>query len=294
MSPVEEAVYIDEQDPLPLFAFIYNGWIAGDAGNEGYTVLREDGAAYDASSSTSAGTYAVTPVPLNDNYSYTLESGILYVNPAGPGTRAVKPILNCIEKISKNGEPDLYVANFTYENRNSVTVHIPLGPDNLFTGSGIDWENAPPEIPTAFLPEGGSFQVFFDGSELSWSVASRDQDQKVRNAANANSSSTKCKGNSNAKKAAAEVSVIEEDVPGAAVLKAFPNPVVNMVTIELAGIEGYQMVQIFDLAGKSHPVTPLVTRSDRLEIDMTRLSSGQYVIRIILEDRSEIVHIIKQ
>ncbi len=184
VSVADPFLYIKECDPLPEFAFNYLGWIPGDTGNEGYTVLRNtDHVGYNASSSTSAGTYTVTPVPSNHNYIFEVETGTLHVNPYGPGTRAIKPVLNCIQKIANN----YYVANFEYKNENDVAVYIPTGPDNLLTGSGIDWPNSE-AVPTMFSPGGGSFVVFFDGSELSWTVSSRYGYKKVSNAANANSS----------------------------------------------------------------------------------------------------------
>ena len=288
VSPVESFLYINEGDPLPEFAFNYLGWIAGDSGNDGYTVLRNtDHVAYDASSSESAGTYTVTPLPYNSNYIFNLETGTLHVNPYGPGTRAVKPVLNCIQEIDK----DYYVANFEYKNENDVAVYIPIGEDNQLSGSGIDWANSDP-VPTWFVPGGGSFVVFFNGSDLSWIVNSRDGDQKVRNAANANSSSTKCNGNH--KSATIETDIGEEEVFDQEQLVAYPNPVVDWVSISMNDIEQYRMITIFDLAGRSYPVSSIQKRADHLDIDMTHLASGQYIVRIMMEESVEVVRLIKQ
>jgi hypothetical protein len=273
---------------LPEFAFNYLGWIPGDEGIEEYTVLRNtDDALYDASSSQSAGTYTVTPVPSNTNYLFDVETGTLHVNPYGPGTRAVKPVLNCIQKISK----DYYVANFEYKNENDEAVFIPEGPDNLLKGSGIDLENSE-AVPTMFASGGGSFFVFFDGSGLSWTVNSRDGDQKASNAANANSSSTKCGGNQ--KSASGTTDLDEEEAFDLSDLAAYPNPVVDKVHISMQGIEQYKMITIYDLAGRSYPVTSIEKRADYLEIDMAQMPSGQYFIRIVMEDSARVVTVIKQ
>ena len=289
VTPDESFLYIREGDLLPEFAFIYMGWIDGDTGNEGYTVLRDpDGLAYNPASSTSAGTYIVTPIPVNSNYNYAVETGILHVNPYGPGTRAVKPVLNCIEEMTEG----YYVANFEYKNENDEAVYITAGADNLLSGSGIDWENSQ-EVPTMFAPGGGSFRVYFDGSELSWTVNSRDGDQKVANAANANSKSTKCTGNS--KKSATVGGEIEEGenlVPDE--LLAYPNPVVDKVHLTMKDIENYKMIQLYDFAGRSFPITSIDKRTDHLEIDMAQLSAGHYFIRIVMEDSSGLVQIIKK
>jgi hypothetical protein len=287
VTPVDGFLYIREGDPLPVFAFIYMGWIPGDAGNEGYTVLRDsDGAAYDQNSEESAGSYVVTPVPSNGNYTFTYETGILHVNPYGPGTRAVKPVLNCIQEI----DTDYFVANFEYKNENDVAVYVPLGEDNFLTGSGIDWVSSD-SIPTMFAPGGGSFRVFFDGSALSWTVNSRDGDQKVSNAANANSSSTKCKGND--KKAASVSGSIEMETPDPDQLVAYPNPVVEKVYLSLKGIENYQLIKLYDFAGRVHPLTSIDKRTDRLEIDMAELPAGHYIISIVMDDTTRAVQLIK-
>lgn len=288
VTPIDPFLYINEGDPLPLFAFSYLGWISGDAGNEGYTVLRDsDGAVYDQGSYESAGTYTVTPLLSNSNYSLTAEIGVLHVNPYGPSTRAIKPVLNCIEEIS----PGYYIANFEYKNENDVAVYIPAGEDNLLTGTGIDWE-ASQAIPEWFEPGGGSFYIFFDGTELSYIVNSRDGDQKVSNAANANSSSTKCKKNT--KSASVSGAVVEEEELGADYLNVYPNPVVDKVYVTMKGIEDYKLIQLYDFTGRSHAITSVDKRIDKLEIDMADLASGNYFIRIVMEDSSRVVQIIKK
>jgi len=287
VTPTESFLYIYEKDPLPVFAFIYNGWISGDNGDEGYTVLRDtDGAAYDPSSSTSAGSYTVTPAPSNSNYTYDYETGTLFVNPNDNNTKAVKPILNCIQEISEG----YYVANFEYKNDNSDYIFTPVGPDNMLTGSGIDWANSDP-VPELFLSGGGSFHVFFDGTDISWDVTTLDKKQKVRNGANANSSSTKCTGNT---KAASVLADVEEGIPAPDQLVAYPNPVGEKVYLSMKDIENYKMIQLYDFAGRSFPINSIVKRTDNLEIDMAQLSAGHYFFRVVMEDSIRVVQIVKQ
>jgi len=85
----------------------------------------------------------------------------------------------------------------------------------------------------------------------------------------------------------------QEDGPESLKLTAYPNPVVDRVYLEMKNIEDYELVQLYDLGGRSHPVTPLVTGKNRLEIDMTRLSSGHYFIRVVMKDESKVVQIMK-
>jgi len=288
VKPSEDFLYIREGDPLPVFAFIYSGWIAGDAGNEGYTVRRDsDGVVYDPYSDESAGSYVVTPVPVNENYSFAVETGTLHVNPYGPGTRAVKPVLNCIEEI----DTDYFVANFEYKNENDAAVYVPHGKDNMLSGSGIDWENSE-AVPTMFEPGGGSFVIFFDGSELSWTVNSRDGDQKASNAANASSSSTKCKGNGTKAASVSSAGVAEELESDQ--LLAYPNPVIDKVSLSMKDIEHYEVIKLYDLSGRVHPLTSIDKRTNRLEIDMAHLPGGHYILNLVMEDSAKVVQLIKK
>ena len=291
VSPVDDFLYIKEGDPLPVFAFTYMGWIPNDAGNEGYTVLRDpDNVSYDQKSSESAGSYIVTPTPSNSNYRFVLETGVLHVNPYGPGTRAVKPELNCIEEVEPGS--GIYIANFEYRNDNDVAVYIPEGVDNMLTGSGIVWADGQ-ELPTMFEPGGETFYVYFDGSGLSWTVNSRDGDQKISNAANANSSSTKC--NTNTKSATVSGVATEEEPPAPDELVAYPNPVVDMVHLSLKDVENYKLIQLYDFTGKSHQIRSIDKQINLLEIDLAQLSSGTYFIRVIMEDdSSRVVQVIKK
>ncbi len=285
-EPVDSFLYINEGDPLPVFAFQYYGWIEGDSGNESYLVLRiSDGQPYDQSSDESAGTYTVVPTPENSNYSFTVESAILHVNPYGPGTRAIRPVLNCIEELGDN----LYVANFEYENRNDDAVYIPVGPDNLLTGTGINWSISDAQ-PTMFLPGGDNFVLYFDGSDLSWIIASLDEDHKVSNAANANASSTKCKGSN--KSASGEA--ISENREVNEHLLAYPNPVSGKISLVMKDIGNYQLIQVLDLTGSSYPVEFTRAASDVLEADLSGLPAGQYIIRVVLGEEILVERVIRQ
>jgi hypothetical protein len=287
VSLEQDFYYINEKDPLPDFQPVYDGLIPGDILTVDYSVLRDsDLAPYNETANGTAGSYTVTPVPAAvSNYTFLAESSILQVNPYGPGVRAVKPSLNCIEELS----PGYYVAHFAYSNDNGADIFIPHGPDNLLEGSGIDWA-ASDDWPELFLTTGGTFDVYFDGTEITWTVTSRTDKKTVRQAAGANASSTKCPTNIKS----ASVSTGVEDLLGPQVLEAYPNPVSDLIYLRLDGIEGYQMIHLYDLSGKSYPVSPSVSRSDLLEIDMSSLPAGPYFIRVVMEDTATVVPVVKK
>jgi hypothetical protein len=252
-----------------------------------YTVIRDsDGIPYDPTSDNSAGTYIVTPAADNENYSYAIEPAIMHVNPYGPGTKAIRPVLNCIQAIEA---PPGYIANFEYENRNEAAVYIPVGPDNLLTGTGIDWEQSDDQ-PTMFVPGGGTFVLYFDGMDLSWSVASLEEDHKVSSAANANSSSTKCPP---VPKSAAVSAEGKEEIGGPDQLQVYPNPVTGWLHVTMKGLEHYDMITLHDLSGRSYRIPAVQVRSDLVEMDMSSLRPGSYVIRILMKDQVMFVPVIK-
>jgi hypothetical protein len=113
--------------------------------------------------------------------------------------------------------------------------------------------------------------------------------------ANASSSSTKCTGNP--KSASVSASVFADDdaqLPVSDQLIAYPNPVNEKVYLSMKDIENYKMIQLFDYAGRSYPISSIDRRTDHLEIDMEQLSAGNYFIRVIMEDSSRVVQIIKK
>ncbi len=285
VSLEEPFYYIREMEPLPVFIAVFDDLVSGDAVNVTYTVLRDgDNVPYDQGSDESAGSYAVTPVASDGNYLFTAVGSILHVNP--DGGRAVRPVLNCIEELA----PGYYVANFEYQNPNDEVIFIPVGPDNLLTGTGIDWDNSDPQ-PTMFLPGGGTFRVFFDGSELRWFLSSQDKNKVVSNAANANSNSTKCGGGT---KAAAVSTSAGEILAADPELKAYPNPVADKLYLTMEHIDRFEMILLYDLSGKSYHITTTVNRSDLLEVDVASLPAGPYYIRVVLEDTSMVVPVIKR
>jgi hypothetical protein len=142
-----------------------------------------------------------------------------------------------------------------------------------------------------FASGGGFFYVYFTGAELSWIVNSLDEDHKASNAANANSSSTKCKTNKKTASVAGAVEIKELDPD---YLNVYPNPVTDKVHITMKDIEHYKMLMLYDFAGRSIPITSIVKRSDNLEVDMAQLPAGYYIFKIVMEDSSRVVQIIKK
>ena len=229
------------------------------------------------------------------NYNLLFYPGTFYINPFGPGTRAVKPVLNCIEELGVGS--NYFRANFGYKNDNAYDVYIPVGDDNLLEG-GVDItftdmdDKSLEHQPELFESGGGYFRVYFYGDHLTWTVNSLDEDHKASHAANANSSSTKCQ--SAQKSAWVSTGMEEEEILALEDLMVYPNPVADKVNLTMKDIQDYEMIMLLDLTGKAHPITSIKKRSDRLEIEMSELAPGPYFFRVVLEDTSRVIQVIKQ
>jgi hypothetical protein len=89
-------------------------------------------------------------------------------------------------------------------------------------------------------------------------------------------------------------SALEEEELDPDYLNVYPNPVTDKVHITMKDIEHYKMIQLYDIAGSSHSIASIDKRSDNQEIDMTQLPPGYYFIKIVMEDSSRMIQVIKQ
>lgn len=101
----------------------------------------------------------------------------------GFANKAVKPILECVQKNS----PTSYTAYFGYENKNVISVKLPIGWQNYFLPEPKDKGQ-----PDVFGPGRQTFvfKVDFNGSPLSWMINSPDF--KVYTATASSSPSLSC------------------------------------------------------------------------------------------------------
>ena len=115
-------------------------------------------------------------------------------------TKKIEPQLDCVEALNSPVSGFNYVAHFSYTNCNATPVFIPLGTDNYITASG-SYSGAPPEL---FVPNGGKFDIYFDGKKLTWTVKSYHGCYKVTAASEACSTSKSCNNNAIASRSASD------------------------------------------------------------------------------------------
>jgi len=274
--------WIYDYDPLPTFTATFSGFLGSD--NAGVVTLLTFSVS--PAYSGAAGTYQIIPAAAALNYSFTPVNGPLYVNPNGTGTHQIKPKLTCVEILS---EPDpsgfMYVANFAYENNNPTDVYIPVGSDNYFWGSAqYNGENQ----PVLFEAGGGSFTVPFNGNILAWTVKSfNNNGQKGTAMTRASSGSPGC-----LKVTEAETPLVSENVHGD--LKVYPNPATGKLYVEMnTDASEIKEITVYDIYGKTFRLATGSLESQPVELDLSGIEAGIYLVRIRTEKSTETVRFIK-
>lgn len=275
-----EDTYIFKNDPLPEFTFTFNGFAFDD--NE--LVLTDLGYTINPDYNGAPGVYTITPQASAVNYFIVTVEGTLYVNPAGPGTKHLIPRLLCVEEIAPyNGFT--YIAYFIYINNNSVGIYVPRGDDNQLTSSGIFDDT---ELPEYFLPGNHSFAIPFDGNDLTWTIASYNMGgQKVTISRTAKSNSPQCRKSG-------EIEVFDNLSDLENIVTLYPNPTRGKVYLKTA-IEGFVKtdVKFYDVLGNQLQVNMNFDSGDVLEVDLSGLRAGVYIIQVMHSGSAEIFRIVK-
>ena len=124
-----------------------------------YEFEDENGVRFDDTSEPGVFTVRITD-PTNYVIAYNNEA-TLFVN-SNDNIRKVRTYADCVKY---NESTEDYTVIFRYENDNDEVVFVAVGPDNELAGG--DFEGEP---PTFFMPGSGSFEIRFDGSQLTWSL----------------------------------------------------------------------------------------------------------------------------
>ncbi|MFM7193255.1 MAG: MBG domain-containing protein, partial [Bacteroidota bacterium] len=277
----------------PVYSSTIAGFVNGDtrsgvvSGEPTYTVSGDI---------RQPGTYTITPsaLPLYQPTNYTVGNyltGTLTVNIDPSTMSAIRPVLRCVEVLNNDPDGFKYLARFEYINNNTVTVFIPIGPDNFLNASGKFKALDQPEY---FKPGGGAFNVKFNGEKLIWTVTSMDKTKKTAVATEASSNSTRCKkGNGRDSGETTPAVKLNRE------LSAHPNPATDFIRIsfpsdtEMNTIKAEDL-RLLDQTGRSTEVpVQLLEAENAAELDVRNLTAGMYMVRIRTENGYRTIRVIK-
>ena len=127
--------------------------------------------------------------------------------------------------------------------------------------------------------------------KVTWTVKSFKVNQKTPSASDASSTSNKCNSGSRviSSHTGAEETFTDDT------FMAYPNPALNSVVISGNIPFAEKDVVLLDIIGKQYPVKAIQNSPGKgLEIDLTGLRSGLYLVRITTGNRQHVLRIIKQ
>lgn len=261
---------INKGQALPTFTATYSGFLAGQTAS----VVTSTTFTLSPNYTGQAGVYAIIVNATAANYTFTSVNGTLYVNPAGPGTKQVKPTFICFENLPTPVNGFSKVAWFNYDNPNSTPVYIPYGPNNVVTATSFNGS----QRPTLFLPGvSAPIAIPYNGSAITWQITS-NKNNGTTGSIPANSSNTVC--------TAPGVKIFLEatgEEVGAEV-RVYPNPSTGKLFVEFTGSDASVAgLEVYNAVGARCAVQPVRTADHLMEVDLSALGSGMYIIHLITQ-----------
>jgi len=221
----------------------------------------------------------------NNNHNSSSGQVTFYINPGGKTAKKIRTYLRCVS--DNAGGTFGYTAIFGYINDNAVAVYIPIGAENSITPLGaVEQASKQPEL---FLPGSHEFPIKFNGTNITWTVISNDSGHKTSTTSGATLSSPKC---STIKSAEVTTDINIEDILDRE-LKAYPNPTNGRVTINFTEDPGINDVIVLDIMGRTLQVEKQWIPSSGLEINLSGVVSGVYLVKVNSEGIYKTFRIIK-
>ena len=278
--------YINCGSSLPTFTSTYTTFYNGDAS----TITSGPTYSLSPSCTGSAGVYIITPCNLqfskSANYTVTYQTGKLYINPKGSGAKNITVALQCVDTLIGHPSGFKYVAKFKYTNSNSTTVYVPVGSNNTITGTYAGVQ------PSIFLSGTYQFEIYFNGSAVTWAVKTYCNNTLTTSTVTATSGSTRCNPLTGARIITDPVE--EVTTLGDVKLNVFPNPATDRLVIEAYNFNlNIDQLSVYDLAGRKQFVG--VNRTGNgVNLELTGLSSGLYILKIEQDELHRVISFMKQ
>ena len=281
---------INRTQTLPALNATITGWVTGGAN----TVI--SGPTFTTSpnytTSSPAGVYSIVPANLvlatPGNYAISYVNGSLYVNPKGQGAKKINVSLNCVDTVSNHPSGFNFLARFQWENQNNTAVYVLHSPTaNYLTAAG-SYIGETPELFAANTI--GIFEIPFDGQSIQWTCISYNGNQQA--------TATSTSGTANSNKCSAHLirTIGSPDASGGiAILELYPNPTTGKITLKNADtFDNGTEVSVYDMLGKRYDVLRnLADGNKTMDMDMTSLKEGIYLIRVISNGNEQVLRVVK-
>jgi hypothetical protein len=262
---------INKGQALPAFTATYSGFLAGQTAS----VVTSTTFTLSPNYNGQAGVYQIIVNATAANYTFTSINGTLYVNPAGAGTKQVKPTFICFSNLNPPVNGFSKVAYFNYDNPNNTPVYIPVGPRNSVTATSFDGS----ELPSVFLPGvSAPIAIPYNGSSITWQITS-NKNNGTTGSIPANSSNTVCTS------PGVKNLVMEEELPELTPeLRVYPNPSAGRVFLEFIGGDASAGdLEVYSALGVRCAVQPVRIADQLMELDLSALGAGMYIIKYVTE-----------
>jgi hypothetical protein len=259
---------INKNAPLPSFTATYSGFVGGQTAS----VVTSTTYTLSPNYTGQAGVYQIIVNATAANYTFTSVNGTLYVNPAGPGTKQVKPNFICYEVL---GSPDAngftHIAWFNYNNPNNAAVYIPIGPANSISGSPHDGS----QQPLLFMPGlSAPIPVPFMGTAITWQVTS-NKNNGTTGSIPANSSNVVCTSPGVKNYQGPVVEEVRTEV------RVYPNPSTGKVFLDFTeGLAEGTRVEVYNTLGMKCAVAVERNADQLMGLDLSSLGHGMYFITV--------------
>jgi hypothetical protein len=191
-----------------------------------------------------------------------------------------------VENVPPDENGFTWIARFKYTNNNSTPVFVPAGYNNQLTGPGSFSTSGQPEL---FMPGIGTWEVRFDGAYMTWIVKSYYNWTLTASSAFARSTSVQCNKTTLAEE------LPEKPIDTESGISVYPNPASDKVYINVsAGLITADDVFIFDMLGNQCQVRMVKISDNLIEIDLSAVKAGLYLLRIKTAVEIKAFRIIRQ
>ncbi len=239
------------------------------------------------------GVYIIRPSSLvfaaDTNYTKSYIDGVLYVSSTEQQLKPIVITLKCVERLgADNPSGYKYVAHFYYENKNSVSVNIPVGIDNKI----ISVRPYKGNQPSVFNPGINYVDYYFNGDKLTWRVRTPGgKGTSPYSEASASSSSPKCNERT---ESAIHGTGSGLDTEAAGSDKLYPNPATNTLWVVSNNfMDNQKGITIISASGIVYQPVIKSQSPHAIEIDISGLPKGVYFIRKQDKDQFKTLSFIK-